>query len=109
VYILWLVIYWAMQAAAQIIFNYGSTAPQRFVPCFILGNVFGASSIWLLMLLYKCMNPNLALGLGTAGGFLCAQGALALLFRSSLTPMQYGAIVAVALGMGLFAAAARSA
>jgi multidrug transporter EmrE-like cation transporter len=97
-----------MQAAAQVIFNYGSTAPPRFVPCFIVGNVFGASSIWLLMLLYKSMNPNLALGLGTGGGFLCAQGALALLFHTSLTPLQYAAILLVAVGMGLFAAVART-
>jgi len=62
-YLVWLFCFWAMQAAAQVIFGYGSTAPQRFVPCFILGNVFGASSIWLLMLLYRSMNPNLALGL----------------------------------------------
>jgi hypothetical protein len=106
-YILWLAAFWAMQAAAQVIFNYGSTAAPRFVPCFIIGNVFGASSIWFLMLLYKCMNPNLALGLGTAGGFLCAQGALALLFRSALSPVQYVAIVAVAAGMGVFVAVSK--
>lgn len=102
--IVWLVCFWAMQAAAQVIFNYGSTAAQRFVPCFIIGNLFGASSIWLLMLLYRNMNPNLALGLGTGGGFLCAQGALALLFHTQLTLLQYVAIVAIALGMGLFVA-----
>ncbi|NSW56198.1 MAG: hypothetical protein HPY44_09295 [Armatimonadetes bacterium] len=108
-YLVWLFCFWAMQAAAQVIFGYGSTAPQRFVPCFMLGNVFGASSIWLLMLLYKSMNPNLALGLGTGGGFLCAQGALALLFHHGLTPLQYLAAVLVAVGMGLFVAVARPA
>ena len=103
-YLVWLTTFWAMQAGAQIVFNYGSTAPQRFVPCFIGGNVVGASSIWLLMLLYKTMNPNLALGLGTGGGFLCAQAALALLFHHHLTPVQYVAMVAIAAGMGVFAA-----
>ena len=101
-YIVWLLIFWAMQAIAQVIFKYGTTAPGRYVPCFILGNVFGASSIWLLMLLYKAMNPNLALGLGTGGGFLCCQVALAVIFHVSVTPMQYVGAFAVALGMALF-------
>lgn len=102
-YLVWLGVFWAMQAGAQVIFKLGSTVPERFVPCFIVGNVFGASSIWLLMLLYKTMNPNLALGLGTGGGFLCAQGALALLFRVPLTPWQYVAMAAIAAGMAMFA------
>lgn len=108
-YIVLLVAFWAMQAIAQIIFSYGSTAHQRFVPCFIGGNLFGASSIWLLMLLYKTMNPNLALGLGSAGGFLCAQGALALIFRTHLSPLQYVAMLAVAVGMGVFTAVGKPA
>ncbi len=103
----WLGAFWAMQAIAQVIFKFGTTAEPRFVPCFILGNVFGASSIWLLMLLYQCMSPNLALGLGTGGGFLCAQAALALLFKVSLTPLQYVGAVAVAAGMALFSIGAK--
>lgn len=107
--IVWLGVFWIMQAVAQLLFKFGSTAPSRWLFGFVAGNVFGASSIWFLMLLYKSMNPNLALGLGTAGGFLCAQAALACLFRSQLTPLQYVAMAAVAAGMGLFAVAAKPA
>jgi len=99
----WLVAFWAMQATAQVLFKFGSTEPSRWLWGFIAGNVFGASSIWLLMLLYKNMNPNLALGLGTGGGFLAAQAALAIIFRSHISPMQYVAVAAVAAGMAMFA------
>ena len=107
-YIVWLGSFWLVQAMAQSLFKYGSVAPGKWLFGFIAGNVFGASSIWLLMLLYRCMNPNLALGLGTAGGFLCAQLALAVLFKSSLTISQYAAMASVAVGMGLFAIGAKS-
>ena len=92
-----------MQAAAQLLFKLGSTAPERWIFGFIAGNVFGASSIWFLMLLYRHMSPNVALGLGTGGGFLCAQLALAFIFRSSLSPIQYGAMILISAGMAMFA------
>ena len=101
--IVWLVAFWLMQAGAQLLFKFGSTSPDRWLFGFIGGNVFGASSIWLLMLLYKSMNPNVALGLGTGGGFLCAQLAITALFRVHVSPLQYGAMVLVAGGMALFA------
>ncbi|MEI6503957.1 MAG: hypothetical protein WCP21_23340 [Armatimonadota bacterium] len=100
---LWVGIFWAMQAVAQLIFKYGGATPGRWVPCFIFGNVIGASSIWFLMLLYKQMNPNLALAIGTGGGFLAAQAALAVVFRVPLVPQQYVGAAAIILGMMLFA------
>lgn len=106
---LWVSIFWAMQALAQVIFKMGGTTPSRWVPCFIIGNVFGASSIWFLMLLYKQMNPNLALAIGTGGGFLAAQAALALIFRVPLVPQQYVGAVAIAIGMMLFALGTKAA
>jgi multidrug transporter EmrE-like cation transporter len=45
------------------------------------------------------MNPNLALALGTGGGFLACQIALALIFKSSLSLPQYASMVAIAAGM----------
>lgn len=100
--VVWLVVFWAMQAIAQLFFSYGSRTPGKATLGFVLGNLFGASSIIFLMFLYKAMNPNLALALGSAGGFLCAQGAVALLFRVSLTPLQYVAMLAIAAGMAVF-------
>ncbi len=98
----WLLTFWAMQTIAQVVFKYGSDAPERWLTCFIIGNVFGASSIWLLMLLYRDWDPNIALGLGTGGGFLCAQGALAMLFHTQISGVQWIGAIAVAAGMALF-------
>jgi len=99
---IWLLVFWLMQAGAQVLFKHGSMTQQRWLFGFIAGNVLGASSIWFLMLLYRSMNPNVALGLGTAGGFLCAQLAIALVFRSSLSLAQYAGMAAVSIGMVLF-------
>jgi multidrug transporter EmrE-like cation transporter len=100
--IAWVVIFWAMQAIAQILFKCGANYPERWTLFFILGNVFGASSIWFLMLLYKAMNQNLALAIGTGGGFVAAQAALAIIFRSSVSLLQYAGAGAIVLGMTMF-------
>lgn len=57
------------------------------------------SSTWLLMLLYETMNVNVAFGIGFGGAFLLAQMALAVLFRSRLSWVQSGGLVAMTAGM----------
>jgi hypothetical protein len=104
----YLVIFWVMQAAAQVLFKLGTVMPGKYALFFILGNMPGVSSILLLMQLYKVMNPNVALGLGLGGGFLCAQAALAVIFRSSLSWQQYIAMVAIAAGMAMFTVARKA-
>jgi multidrug transporter EmrE-like cation transporter len=99
VVVLYLVIFWVMQAGAQVLFKCGTVFPGKYVLFFVLGNLPGASSILFLMQLYKIMNPNLALALGTGGGFLACQIALALIFRSSLSLPQYASMIAIAAGM----------
>lgn len=100
--LVWLIVFWLMQAVAQVFFKYGSAHPSKWLICYICGNVFGASSIWFLMLLYRSMNPNVALGSGTAGGFLGAQIAILLIFSPKVSPMQYIGMAAVSIGMALF-------
>lgn len=94
-----LVVFWIIQAAAAILFKYGSTAPGRWMPCFLAGNVIGVSSTWLWMLLMKQMNPNVAAGLAIGGAFLAGQVALALVFRSHLSLVQIAGIAAIVAGM----------
>ena len=101
--VLWLLIFWGMQVMAQVIFKWGAASPGRFVYGFIGGNVFGASSIVFLMLLYKAMNPNVVLGMGTGGGFLLAQVALAIIFHSRVGPVQQAGVVAITAGMVMLA------
>jgi len=100
--VVWLVIFWAMQALAQVLFKLGAVYPQHKVLYFILGNIPGASSIVFLMLLYRRMNPNLALALGGGGSFIACQIALSVLFRAPLAIPQYAAMLLIAAGMALF-------
>ena len=98
-----LCLFWCMQIAAHILFKFGSTSHSRWLICFIGGNIVGVSSIWLLMKLYTTMNPNVAMGLALGGGFLCAQVAVWLIFRSNLSIAQYAGILAIAIGMTMLA------
>ena len=79
--LVYLAIFWAMQAGAQIFFKWGSMCESRWLWGFLGGNLFGFSSIWLLMLVYKTIDANIALGISTGGAFLLSQSALALAFR----------------------------
>jgi len=97
--IIYLLIFWVMQVIAQIIFKWGSASGSRWLWGFLGGNLFGFSSIWLLMLLYKTINPNVAFGIAGGGAFLLSQIALAIIFSSKVTTIQWAGIVAIVLGM----------
>jgi len=107
VVVLWLAILWVMQAMAQVLFKYGAQFPERKALFFILGNIPGASSTLLFIQLYRTMNPNLALALCAGGGFLACQMALAVVFRSSISLPQYGAMAMISAGMFLFTVSGR--
>ncbi|MBI3922892.1 MAG: hypothetical protein HY318_15835 [Armatimonadetes bacterium] len=94
-----ILVFWAMQVLAQLLFKWGSDTPGRWAWGFFGGHVFGVSSIAFLMLLYKTMNPNVALGLCIGGAFLMSQLALAVVYRSGLAPVQYMGIVVMTAGM----------
>jgi multidrug transporter EmrE-like cation transporter len=96
-----LTVFWIWQAIAQVFFKYGSMAQSRWLPCFVLGNVFGASSIWFLMKLYSRLNPNLAMALGGGGAFLVVQCTLALVFASRPTSLHWLGYAMIGIGMGL--------
>ncbi len=97
--IILLVVYWATQGVAGVLFKFGSTSEARWVPSFVAGNLICAASIWFMMLLYRTMNPNVALGLGVGGAFLTIQFAIVLVFKSGLSLMQYGGLLAITAGM----------
>ncbi len=88
-----------MQVIAQVLFKWGSSADSRWFVGFLVGNLFGFSSIWLLMLIYKEMNPNIALGIAAGGAFLLSQIVLWLIFKSNVALTQWIGIIAIALGM----------
>jgi multidrug transporter EmrE-like cation transporter len=95
----YLLVFWSMQLIAQVFFKWGSASESRWLWGFLGGNIFGFSSIWLLMLIYKAINPNVALGIASGGAFLLGQVALALAFKSRVSPMQWVGISAIMIGM----------
>ena len=97
--LIWLLAFWCLQAIAQIFFKWGSGAPGRWLFGFFGGPAFGVSSIGLLMMLYRTMNPNVALGLGMGGGFLLAHVLVAIIFHSRVSLVQCAGIAAIAAGM----------
>jgi len=107
--ILWIAVFWGMQVVAQLLFKWGSLSSSRWLWGFVGGHLFGISSIWILMILYRTMNPNVALGICFGGMFLLTQVAIAFVFRSGISAVQYTGIAAITLGMILLAAGGRSA
>ena len=92
-----------MQCVAGLLFKWGSTSDSRWYWGFFVGHLFGVSSMWFLMLLYKTMNPNVALGICFGGMFLLSQVAIALVFRSGISPVQYVGIAVITVGIILLA------
>jgi len=98
-----ILVFWAMQVATHLLYKWGSDTPGRWAWGFFGGHAFGISSVIFLMLLYKTMNPNVALGICLGGAFLLAQLALALVYRSGLDAIQYLGVMAITAGMILLA------
>lgn len=91
--------YWITQVAATLIFKGGATYPRYWVASFITANVLNIVGTWLLMILYKNMNANIAMGLALGAAFLLGQCALALVFKSQLTWVQILGIPVTCLGL----------
>ncbi len=99
----WLVVFYVMQIGAYLFFKFGSTSPARWVPCFIGGNILGITCMWIMMKLYTVMNTNVAMGLTIGGGFLCGQIAVAIVFRTGLSNLQWSGIAITAVGLFILA------
>lgn len=97
--VLWIALFYAMQCVANLLFKWGTTSSERWWWGFCGGHLFGVSSIFILMVLYKTMNPNVAFGLCFGGMFLVSQVAIALVFRSGISVVQYAGIVAITVGI----------
>jgi len=103
-----LIVFWTMQVAANLFFKHGGDVPARWMACFVLGNLVGVSSTWLLIRLYARMAPNLAMALAGGGAFLLIQLALALVFGPRPTTTQWVGIALVGVGMVVASLGGRS-
>jgi len=92
-----------MQVVAQLFFKWGSLTEPRWWVGFLGGNLFGFTSIWLLMLVYRLLSPNLALALATAGAFVFGQIGISLAFKATMAPFQWVGIAVIVLGVAIVA------
>lgn len=103
--LLLILVYWAMQVVAALAFKWGSSSPnpdtgrRRWLMGFVGGNAVGITSIVFLMLLFDRLNVNVAYGIGVGGAFLLAQVAMAVIYRSKLSALQYAGLMAMTVGM----------
>jgi len=118
----YLIGYWVIGLAANILFKEGGTAAGhrllylvlgnvlgitsahgqeagRYVFYFVLGNAMGITSTWFLVRLYARMNVNLAMLLAVGGAFISFQVALWLIYQAQLTFLQCAGNVTVLAGM----------
>ena len=107
--ILLLIVYCLTQGVAGVLFKYGSMSQARWLPSFIAGNVICAASIWFMMMLYRTMNANVAMGIGVGGAFLTIQFAIVVLFKSQLSAIQYAGLFAVTAGIMLLSLGGKTA
>lgn len=96
-------VFCVLQVVAQVLFKWGSAVAGRWVWAFVGGNLLGLVSVWFLMLVYKAMNPNIALGLSCGISFLFSQIALAVVFKTGVSPVQWGGVVVIVIGIVLLA------
>ena len=115
---LWLLLlFCSIQTGAYLLFTFGSipssadnavsstgsTVSLKYILCFIAANILGMCCMWIMMMLNQVMNPNVVMGLTIGGGFLCGQIAIALVFRTELSILQYCGIVITTIGLFILA------
>ena len=101
--VIWILLFWGMQVVANLLFKWGSLTPENWIKGFVGGHLFGVTSAWFMMILYKSINPNVVFGICFGGAFFCVQIAIARVFHSELAISQYIGIIAIVAGILLLA------
>ena len=96
------------QVIATIFFKWGSLSSEKYWYGFVFGNMFGASSIIMLINVYKMLHPAAALAICTGGAFVLNQLALLLVYRQMISPIGWIGIALITAGIALFAFASQN-
>lgn len=96
-------IFLVFQAVAAVFFKWGSLSPEKFWYGFVFGNVFGATSIIMMINAYKVLHPAAALAICTGGAFILNQLALLAVYRQSISFGGWFGIALIFAGIALFA------
>lgn len=102
--VMWLALFVASQAICQVMFKYGSMTRGPALSHWIMANVIGVAGSYILIILYRKMNVNVAMGVAFGLSFLVTQTVLAFVFRSRLSLLQGAGVVLIALGIFALAA-----
>lgn len=95
------------QIIASLFFKAGSVHEKYFVHFFLAANVFGMSSTWILMVVYKYMDANVAIAIGVGVSFLLTQLLLAVIFGTKMVFYQWVGIVLMFCGTTLVSLGAK--
>jgi hypothetical protein len=106
---LWFCVLLAFQLVAQVFFKLGALHPEQKVLYWVLGNTPGATSMLIMIQLYRLMDANVAIALVGGAGFIAVQIGMAVIFRGNLTFGQCVAMAMIAAGMALFSLTAKPA
>jgi len=82
-------------------FKYGADHKSLWMVCFIIGNIFGASSIWFSMKIFTYLNPNVVLICTGIGTFILVQLKMMIFFNSRLSILQLVGLFIALVGMTL--------
>ncbi len=96
-------IFLLFQAVAAVFFKWGSLSSEKYWYGFVFGNVFGASSIFMMINVYKMLHPAAVLAICTGGAFVLNQLALLAVYRHMISLNGWIGIALITAGITLFA------
>ena len=91
--------FFVLQVSAGLLFKFGSLHKEYWTACCIAGNVFGITSTWFLMMVYRHLNPNVSEAICRGGYFVLIQLSFFLIYNSRLNMIQWGGIVIIIAGI----------
>ena len=91
--------FWVFQLLANYFFKYGSVHKELWIACFLIGNVFGASSIWFVMKLYLHLSANIAAAISGGVTFILVQLMFLFFFRERPSLVQWAGISIILVGV----------
>lgn len=108
-YLFWnIAIFLLFQVIASIFFKWGSLSPEKYWYGFALGNLFGMTSIIMLINVYKVMHPAAALAICTGGAFVLNQLALLAVYRQAISGGGWSGIALITAGIAIFSLTAQT-
>lgn len=94
-----LICFWIIQIFCAIFFAYSSQPGRSFWLYFSMAHVIGVPSLWFVVQLCKCWNPNVSFGVAYGGMVLATQLGLALWFQTRISMLQWLGVALIVSGI----------